>query len=121
MGNQQSGSGGAGGNGGKKNDKEKKKFSPPIPTRVGKKRKRVKGPDAATKLPQVTPHTKCRLKLLKLDRIKDYLLMEEEFIKNQERLKPQEEKIEEERSKVDDLRGRHLNIVYCLLIDILYF
>jgi 26S proteasome regulatory subunit T2 len=31
--------------------------------------------------------------------------MEEEFIKNQERLKPQEEKHEEERSKVDDLRG----------------
>ena len=31
--------------------------------------------------------------------------MEEEFIKNQERLKPQEERHEEERSKVDDLRG----------------
>lgn len=42
----------------------------------------------------VTPHTRCRLKLLKLERIKDYLLMEEEFIRNQERLKPQEEKNE---------------------------
>lgn len=42
----------------------------------------------------VTPHTRCHLKLLKLDRIKDYLLMEEEFIRNQERLKPQEEKQE---------------------------
>ena len=42
----------------------------------------------------MTPHTRCRLKLLKLERIKDYLLMEEEFIKNQERLKPQEEKQE---------------------------
>ena len=31
--------------------------------------------------------------------------MEEEFIRNQERLKPQDEKNEEERSKVDDLRG----------------
>lgn len=31
--------------------------------------------------------------------------MEEEFIRNQERLKPQEERQEEERSKVDDLRG----------------
>jgi len=38
--------------------------------------------------------------MLKLERIKDYLLMEEEFIKNQERLKPQDEKNEEERSKV---------------------
>lgn len=76
----------------------------PIPTRVGKK-KRVKGPDTANKLPTVTPYTKCRLRLLKMERIKDYLLMEEEYIKNQERMKPQDDKNEEERSKVDDLRG----------------
>lgn len=42
----------------------------------------------------VTPHKNCRLKLLKLERIKDFLLMEDEFIQNQERLKPQEEKHE---------------------------
>merc|ERR1719384_2409388 len=58
----------------------------------------------------VTPHTKCKLKLLKQERIKDYLLMEEEFIRNQERLKPQEEKIEEERAKVDDLRGTPMSV-----------
>ena len=40
----------------------------------------------------VTPHARCRLRMLKLERIKDFLLMEEEFIQNQERLKPQEEK-----------------------------
>merc|ERR1712241_1105300 len=85
--------------------KEKKKYEPPVPTRVGKKRKKVKGPDAANKLPGVTPHTKCRLRLLKMERIKDYLLMEEEYIKNQERMKPMDDKNEEERSKVDDLRG----------------
>merc|ERR1712110_1373617 len=80
--------------GGKKNDKgEKKKYEPPVPTRVGKKRKRVKGPDTAAKLPAVTPHTKCKLKL-----------------RNQERLKPQEEKNEEERSKVDDLRGTPMSV-----------
>merc|ERR1712117_620334 len=108
MGNQQSGSGGEGG---KKNDKgEKKKYEPPVPTRVGKKRKRTKGPDTASKLPMITPHTKCRLRLLKQERIKDYLLMEEEFIKNQERLKPQEEKHEEERTKVDDLRGTPMSV-----------
>lgn len=77
---------------------------------MGKKKRRTKGPDAALKLPQVTPHTRCRLKLLKLERIKDYLLMEEEFIRNQERLKPQEEKNEEERSKVDDLRGTPMSV-----------
>ena len=31
--------------------------------------------------------------------------MEEEYIKNQERMKPQDDRNEEERSKVDDLRG----------------
>merc|ERR1740137_457997 len=92
-----------------KKDK-KKKYEPPVPTRVGKKKKRMKGPDTANKLPQVTPHSRCRLKLLKLERIKDFLLLEEEFIKNQERLKPQEEKNEEERSKVDDLRGTPMSV-----------
>ena len=35
--------------------------------------------------------SQCRLRLLKLERIKDYLLMEQEFIQNQERLKPQQQ------------------------------
>ena len=49
QGQQQSGPGG----GDKSKDKDKKKkYEPPIPTRVGKKRKKVKGPDAANKLPQ---------------------------------------------------------------------
>lgn len=42
----------------------------------------------------VTPHTSCKLRLLKLERTKDYLLMEQEFIQNQERLKPQDAKNE---------------------------
>uniref|UniRef100_A0AAY5EQZ1 26S proteasome regulatory subunit 4 n=1 Tax=Electrophorus electricus TaxID=8005 RepID=A0AAY5EQZ1_ELEEL len=104
-------SGGHGPGGGKKDDKDKKKkYEPPIPTRVGKKKKKTKGPDAASKLPLVTPHTQCRLKLLKQERIKDYLLMEEEFIRNQEQMKPLEEKQEEERSKVDDLRGTPMSV-----------
>lgn len=43
-----------------------------------------------------------------MERIKDYLLLEEEFVQNQERLRPEsarEEKNEEDRTKVDDLRG----------------
>lgn len=99
-----------GGGGGDRKDKEKKKYEPPVPTRVGKRRKKAKGPDAAQKLPQVTPHQRCRLRLLKQQRIMDYLLLEEEFIKNQERLKPQDEKNEEERSKVDDLRGTPMSV-----------
>ena len=90
----------------KKEKDQKKKWEPPLPTRVGKKKR--KGPATASKLPPVYPTTRCRLKLLKMERIKDYLLMEEEFIQNQERLKPEsnrEEKNEEDRTKVDDLRG----------------
>ncbi|KAJ3310523.1 ATPase of 26S proteasome regulatory subunit 4 [Boothiomyces sp. JEL0838] len=95
--------------GDKKDEKqEKKKWEPPVPTRVGKKKK--KGPDSTTKLPAVFPTTRCKLKLLKNERIKDYLLLEEEFVQNQERLKPQEEKNQEERGKIDDLRGSPMNV-----------
>ena len=112
MGQNQGGLGRSGPGDGKKGDKnkEKKKYERPLPTRVGKRKKRSKGPDAANKLPSVTPHTRCRLRLLKQERIKDYLLMEEEFIRNQERLRPQEEKQEEERTKVDDLRGSPMSV-----------
>lgn len=110
MGQNQS-SGGRRGQGDKKGDgKEKRKYEPPVPTRVGKKRKKVKGPDAASKLPVVTPYQRCRLRLLKMERIKDYLLLEEEFLRNQERMKPQDEKEDEERSRVDDLRGTPMNV-----------
>lgn len=53
-----------------------------------------------SKLPTVMPTAKCKLRLLKLERVKDWLLMEEEFVTNQERLKPQEERNQEDRTKV---------------------
>ncbi|KAI9492896.1 26S proteasome subunit P45 [Zychaea mexicana] len=90
----------------KKKDKDKdkkKKWEPPVPTHVGRRKKR--GPDTSSKLPQVFPNTRCRLKTLKMERIKDYLLLEEEYVQNQERLKPAEERDQEERTRVDDLRG----------------
>jgi hypothetical protein len=31
---------------------KRKKYEPPVPTRVGKKQKKLKGPEAANKLPQ---------------------------------------------------------------------
>jgi 26S proteasome regulatory subunit T2 len=93
------------------NDKKDKKFEPAAPpARVGRKQRKQKGSEAASRLPTVTPLSKCKLRLLKLERIKDYLLMEEEFVANQERLKPQEEKAEEDRSKVDDLRGSPMSV-----------
>jgi len=101
-----------GGGGEKKDgkDKEKKKYEPPPPRTIGRKGKKKRGPEQSAKLPEVKPHTRCKLRLLKLDRIKDFLLLEEEFIQNQERLKPTEEKTQEERSKVDDLRGSPMGV-----------
>ncbi|KAI8616466.1 P-loop containing nucleoside triphosphate hydrolase protein [Chytriomyces sp. MP71] len=110
MGANQSNLPGAPGNGNNKDEskKKQKKWEQPLPTRVGKKKK--KGPDAVHKLPAVFPTTRCKLKLLKNERIKDFLLLEEEFVQNQERLKPQDEKNQEERSRVDELRGNPMNV-----------
>lgn len=104
--------GGPGGDKKDQADEKKKKWEPPVPPpRVGKKqKKRGAAAGLGTKLPNVTPNAKCKLRLLKLERIKDWLLMEEEFVANQERLKPQEERNEEDRSKVDDLRGSPMSV-----------
>eukprot|EP01084_Bolivina_argentea_P038635 71442_1 len=114
MGNNASGLPGNGGlrgaNGGeKKDEKKKKKFEIRPATRVHKKKRRT-GPSSAIKTPTVFPTAKCRLRLLKLERVKDYLLMEEEYISNQEVFKPREEKDQEERAKVEELRGSPLAV-----------
>ncbi len=82
-------------------EKKKKYEPPPPPPRVGKKQRRRDGASSlGTKLPTITPTAKCKLRLLKLERVKDWLLMEEEFVQNQEQLKPADERNEEERTKV---------------------
>lgn len=95
-----------------KNKKDKKnekpKYEPPVQSRGHKKKK--KGPDGAQKLPSVYPTTRSKLKLLKMERIKDHLLLEEEFVQNQERLRPIDEKVQEERSKVDEMRGSPMGV-----------
>lgn len=97
-------------NGNADQQKKKKRFEqPPPPAHHGHKKRR-RGPEAAAKLPTITPATKCKLRLLRLERTKDYLLMEEEFIRNQERLRPKEERAQEERSKVDELRGTPMGV-----------
>lgn len=45
------------------------------------------------RIPQVFPTSKCKLRLLKLERIKDFLLLEEEFIRNQEVFRPHEVRV----------------------------
>ncbi|OCF42207.1 26S protease regulatory subunit 4 [Kwoniella heveanensis CBS 569] len=97
--------------GGKKNDKDakdkKSKWEPPIPTRVGKKKRR--GPDASSRLPAVYPTTRCKLKMLKMERIKDYLLMEEEFVANQAS-QSGEDRTAADRTRVDELRGSPMGV-----------
>uniref|UniRef100_A0A7S3E9D7 AAA+ ATPase domain-containing protein n=2 Tax=Rhodosorus marinus TaxID=101924 RepID=A0A7S3E9D7_9RHOD len=110
MGNNQSGAPGGGGGGDRNGKNKQKKYEPPpAPQRIGKKKKR-RGLEASSKIPEVTPSVKCRLRLLKLWRVKDYMLMEEEFVANQEKFKPHEEKSEEERLRVEDLRGTPMGV-----------
>ena len=90
-------------------DKEKKKWEHRPPTRAGRRR-RKRGAQGANKLPTIFPTAKCKLRLLKTERVKDFLLMEEEFIKNQEVFRPHEEKDQEERDKMEELRGSPLAV-----------
>lgn len=86
---------------------KKKKPEMKGPTKSQRKRK---GPATAIKVPQVFPTSKCKLRLLKLERIKDFLLMEEEFIRKQEVHRPREETEQSDRAKVDELRGTPLSV-----------
>jgi len=90
--------------------KKKKRFEPrPATTRSGRRRRR-KGPSGLSKLPTIVPSSKCKLRLLKLDRVKDFLLLEQEFIRNHEVFKPHEERDQEEREKLEELRGSPLGV-----------
>ena len=100
-----------------KAERRRRRFEPKPASRIGKK-KRKRGPAQATKLPKgklvlcmvyfyvymhvicckcmpdscfppVYPTAKCKLRQMKLERIKDFLLMEAEFIRNQQVLRPQ--------------------------------
>jgi len=54
--------------------KKKKRFEPRPTTRQGRRRRR-KGPSGFSKTPTITPSSKCKLRLLKLERVKDFLLL----------------------------------------------
>jgi len=116
MGNQMNAPGGPGGgrdNKDKKEDKDKsKKLEAAPPSHVGRKKKKIGSQN--TKLPIVGPTSKCRLRVLREERIKDYLLLEQEFIGNQEELKPKADddtnKDDDERTKVDELRGSPMSV-----------
>lgn len=91
------------------NKKKKKRFEP-RPRTTGQRRKRRQGPSGIQRIPTVVPTSKCKLRMMKLERIKDFLLMEQEFIKNHEVFKPREERDQEEREKLEELRGSPMGV-----------
>ncbi|KAJ2903841.1 26S proteasome subunit P45 [Zalerion maritima] len=140
MGQNQSGLGGGPGQDGrdeKDKKKDKPKYEPPPrpTTRVGRKKRKQGGTSAAAKLPTVTPTSRCKLRLLKLQRIHDHLLLEEEYVENQERLRKAKankdsssasasasagdleggggagsDRLADERGRVDDMRGSPMGV-----------
>ncbi|OWP05418.1 26S protease regulatory subunit [Marssonina coronariae] len=134
MGNQQSGLGGTGGQGGDNKDekdkkKEKPKYEPPPrpTTRIGRKKRKAAGPNASAKLPAIYPTSRCKLRYLRMQRIHDHLLLEEEYVENQERLRKAKavkeggapvaigdpdalDRNADERDKVDDMRGSPMGV-----------
>ncbi|KAI2643748.1 26S proteasome subunit P45 [Xylaria nigripes] len=139
MGQNQSGMGfGQDGKDGKsKDDKDKKKEKPkyeppPRPTtRIGRKKRKAAGTSAAAKLPAVYPTSRCKLRLLRMQRIHDHLLLEEEYVENQERLRKAAktskdssdpsldaetgdvqsgDRLADERGRVDDVRGSPMGV-----------
>lgn len=119
MGNVPGGAGGPGGPpGGQKDEKkkEKKKYEPPAAF-SGKRKKRGgkgSGTETLSRVPAIFPNAKCRLRVLKQERLKDYLMLEEEYVTNQEALKSvaaKEDTTEnEERTKLDELRGTPMDV-----------
>ncbi|CRK12240.1 hypothetical protein BN1708_010385, partial [Verticillium longisporum] len=128
MGQNQSGMGGGGeGRDEKDKKKDKPKYEPPPrpTTRVGRKKRKAAGASAAAKLPAIYPTSRCKLRLLRMQRTHDHLILEEEYVENQERLSkakvakegnvapgPEgtEDRLADERGRVDDMRGSPMGV-----------
>lgn len=74
-----------------------------------KKRKRIKGPDTLSKLPQILPQNKCRLRLQKISKVRDYLLLEEGVLAFQA-FSEEEGSFSNERAAVDKFRGYPMSV-----------
>ncbi|GIX62959.1 26S protease regulatory subunit 4, putative [Babesia caballi] len=82
----------------------------PPPPVFGKRKRKNNRQFTPVRIPTVTPSTKCRLRLLKLERIKDYLLLEEEYIANKIRLNPTRNKNQDDLLRLEDLRGNPMSV-----------
>ncbi len=97
---------------GEDDKKDEKKIKKPETARLllGKKKKKKKGVEVASKLPTITPNTKCLLRMRKFERIKDYLLMEKEYIQTKKVNVKEDENAEEEKNLIGKLRGTPVQI-----------
>lgn len=113
----------------KDSKKDKPKYEPPPQptTRIGRRKRRAAGPNAAAKLPMVYPSARCKLRYLRMQRIHDHLLLEEEYVDNQENIRKAKaasssqpasasgdsdalDRNADERSRVDDMRGSPMGV-----------
>ncbi|KAI5173101.1 26S proteasome regulatory subunit T2 [Nematocida sp. LUAm3] len=74
-----------------------------------KRRKRVKRSEAASKLPLIYPQSKCMLRQLKLEKVRDYLVLEEGVLAFQS-VGIEEDAFSSERATVDKFRGYPMNV-----------
>ncbi|KFD62602.1 hypothetical protein M514_01119 [Trichuris suis] len=94
-------------------DKDMKVRRPPNrqpPVTFGKRKKKFRGPDTAQKLPEVKPFERCRLQLLKYERLKDYLLLEKVYLKQHTRARPVNRRDKMLFRKVEELRGSPMGV-----------
>ncbi|EIJ87577.1 26S proteasome regulatory subunit T2 [Nematocida parisii] len=77
-----------------------------------KKKKRMRGAETLSKLPTVYPQSKCMLRQIKLEKIRDYFMLEEGILSyfNSSSEKEGEEKFVTERDEVDRFRGYPMNL-----------
>jgi 26S proteasome regulatory subunit T2 len=96
-----------------KDQKDTKKKAKKVAKKsVAAERRRMEASRAKLgQLPAITPHCKCRLRLFKLNRVKDWLSIEDEFITNCEKLARQNEADENTLlAQLDQIRGLPLSI-----------
>ena len=95
-----------------------------MPTFGKHKKKHRKGPEVSTKLPSVVPNNKCKLRLLKLHQISDWLLLEEEFVKRSQinaihKIKDPKKKEEEEETEALFNKLRSTPMRVCTLEEVI--
>jgi len=104
---------------GNADDKNKKYEKPATTVNFGRKNKTryTGGENSLLKLPEILPVTKCKLRELRLERVKDYLLIQKAYAQRQEIFlkekadgDPDADKTAQLRKQVEDMRGASMTL-----------